>query len=212
MRHLKIGYFYGDHDIQGSEADLLAEYHLADVRAVFKNSKDFSWDVRISLPDDVFAVLTTKWPLARVHVSSLDRNGRYRTDARRYIAMDMKLLSLPQLYSLDSTVYGSDRIVSGELGGYWSEFHLLKSCLLQAPGLKSLRLSAVGHSQNHSTWRKSRQQRLDFAPGDMLPALESIAWNFGYDFSPKHCSDWFRVMDWSKLQRLDFGFRISPSA
>lgn len=95
--------------------------------------------------------------------------------------------------------------------GYWSEYPLLQSCLLQATRLKSLRLSTAKHSHRHVTWRELHRN-LGFASGDTYPVLESISMGGSRrDFRSKFCDNWLRGIELSKLQHLDFGSHFSLS-
>jgi len=97
----QIGEFYYNQDTKGSEADLLADYRIPNFLESLQSLTDLSWEVRIPMPVDIFKVLTTKWPNARVHVRNVDRNEWSRSGPEHYIPMDTKLLSLPQLCTLD---------------------------------------------------------------------------------------------------------------
>lgn len=155
------------------------------------------------MPDDVFALIATKWANVRVHVTSLDRAGSNGSGSAP-IPIDTKLLSSPKLRSLDYRVYAYWTYETRTRVELWSEFAALKSCLLQATSLKSLHLWLDTNASSVQESWKVGPLNLQFEEGERFPALEELSLESGeFQLTEQHCHQWLTAMDWSKLRRLN---------
>jgi hypothetical protein len=178
---------------------------LADVLRNIESLTDFSWNVAVPMPDEVLAILSAKWPDVKLHVTNGYRGRCSPSTDSVLMPLNTRLLSSPQLFALDCTVYGhwTD---PNQKEGHLSELPSLKTCLLQATSLKRLRLAVKLATSPQDTWASGPGPNFDFQAGEVFPALEylSLVPN-GYDLSEGHCQQWLAAMDWSKLRRLDLG-------
>jgi hypothetical protein len=162
----------------------------------YEHLPNSSWNARFAIPEVVLKAVHSTWPHARLHVRNLKRN-QPEADSIPYIELDTKLLSSPQLYSLDFMVCGNFVGLTPR-----SEFQTLKNCLLQAKSLKRLRLHA-GSTDDQRTWIAS-PQHLCIRDGDVFPALQSLTLTYDrYKLTEIHCRQWLKAMDWSQLRNLD---------
>ncbi|KAF2468291.1 uncharacterized protein BDR25DRAFT_316403 [Lindgomyces ingoldianus] len=137
---------------------------------------------------------------------------------RQYTPIDRALLSSPQLHTLDINAYYDSSDSFGR-----SELQILKKCLVEGNSVKVLRLGFDGvwlprkYSEHDprvrfQDWEGVTTGKLNFhwQRGDRFPALEELKIQYPhYQFTPDHCNMWARVMDWSKLRKLDLN-RGSP--
>jgi hypothetical protein len=153
------------------------------------------WNTHFAIPVPVLTALHTKWHTARIHVKNTSRNQPNQP----YTTLDTRLLSSPQLHSLDLTVLGN---FNGSLTPR-SEFQTLRNCLLQATNLKRLHLDANSANEDQKTWIES-PQHLCFRPGDTFPPLHELSLKYDtYKLTEPHCLQWMRAMDFSHLRVLD---------
>ncbi|KAH7392279.1 hypothetical protein DE146DRAFT_662136 [Phaeosphaeria sp. MPI-PUGE-AT-0046c] len=189
VRHLGIS-------LTTQDAPCASEKVLLKVMESIKDLRDFSWNTRFAIPDALLTAFHSTWPRARLHVRNLKRN-QPEANATPYIQLDTRLLSSPQLYSLDLMVCGNFNGLTPR-----SEFQTLRNCLLQAKNLKRLRLDA-GTIDDQRTWIAS-PQHLCLRDGDEFPALHSLCLTYDrYKLTEVHCRQWLKTMDWSQLRNLD---------
>lgn len=164
------------------------------------DSNTRSWNARFAIPDDVLAAVGSSWPKARLHVTNYYRPDRKETP---YIPLDMKLLSSPQLHCLNYTAYGRWVLRPDHTREFRSELSALKSCLLQATGLKHLHLHLEEYTvhEKRTSWVPG-PRNLNFENDESFPALETISVTHErYELSESHCQQ-LAAMNWSHLRCL----------
>jgi hypothetical protein len=152
------------------------------------------WNAHSAIPVPVLNALHTKWPNALIHVKNTTRNQH----GHPYTNLDTRLLSSPQLHSLELTLNGK---FNGSLTPR-SEYQTFRNCLLQAKNLKRLRLDACS-TDDQKTWIES-PQHLCLRNDDQFPTLYELGLKYDtYKLTEPHCRLWLKAMDWTRLRILD---------
>jgi hypothetical protein len=204
IRHLKIGPYMD----WGFCNDVIAPV-LEGAVVNFTKLQSFTWSSHLPIPLNMLRNFHEKFPSAQLHV----------INHRRFpVSLPRSLLSYPRLHTLDITVY----FICGGLTHAYSEFQILKDCLIHGGSVKVLRLATESVRQDvpagyhHELVPSNELQTREgvtlgpvsfhWKNDDRFPPLEELKLKYGdYHLSLEQCQMWVECMDWSKLRKLDLG-------
>jgi len=165
---------------------------LHNVLCGMNNLESLTWVSHLPFPCDMLDRLHSKFPSVRLVVKNMKREGR---------CLDAKLLSSPQIHTVEITIYkAADFPESNELG-------FLKDYLSAGRSIKALQLDIqpIG-SLETETCLASGPLNFNFIANDWFPPLEELKiQSTEYLLSLEHCQMWSQCMDWGELRKLDIG-------
>ncbi|KAI4648210.1 hypothetical protein J4E93_004622 [Alternaria ventricosa] len=199
VRHLKIGPFK---DEAKFKLEILPS--LETILRSVSNLQDLTWRVNCELPPTLLNLFSELHPSAHLHWILKNRN---------FHPLDYRLLSSPQLYTLDAEIYAT---IPEQTGHSLSELEYIKNTV--PTGLQILRLTTIdvdGFVQRaqFETWEHVKYDifNFDFQPGDQFPALLELALRQGdFALTEQNCNLWARATSWERLERLDLPNGTSP--
>lgn len=171
------------------------------------------WHSRLPFPRDALQTLKQTSPSTRINVVHTSEALKLCS----FMPLDLTLFSSSQIYSADVVIRRSP---SFELHDTYSEYRILKNCLIQGNSIKYLSISSSWAlkvifqdtppdtpdsallSWTHSTFAPLN---FDWQDGDRFPSLRELKLPSQYCLSASHCAAWTQCMDFTQLLRLDVG-------